>query len=57
MVVNLRSLDKYGSKHTGRKANIKANIGGTYEQIIMDGVYIREGTVGLYIREIKYIRR
>ena len=43
MVVNLRGLDKYGSKHTGSKTNMQAKIGGTYDQIRMDGVYIREG--------------
>ena len=34
-------IDKYGSKHTDSQTNIQANIGGTYERIIIDGVYIR----------------
>ena len=42
------NVDKYGSKHTGSQKNIRANIGGTYEQIRTDRVYIREH---------KYIRR
>ena len=46
-------LDKYGSKHTGSQTNIQAKIGGTYEQIITEGLYIREGTVGVYIWEVK----
>ena len=45
MVVNLRGLDKYVSKHTDSQTNIKANNGGTYERIRMDGIYIREGRV------------
>ena len=49
MVVNLRGLDKYGSKHTGSQTKIQAKIGETYEQMRTDGVYIQEGTVGLYI--------
>ena len=36
-------VDKYDIKHTGSQTNIQENIGGTYEQIITDGVYIREG--------------
>ena len=55
-VVNLRGLDKYGSKHTGIQTNIQTNIGLTYEQIITDRLYIREGTVGLYIWEGKDMR-
>ena len=43
MVVNLRGLDKHGIKHAGSQTNIQANIGGTYERIRTDGVYIREG--------------
>ena len=43
MVFNLSGLDKYDSKHTGSQTNIQANIGGTYERIRTDGVYIREG--------------
>ena len=34
-------IDKYGSKNTGIQTNIQAKFGGTYEQIIMDRVYIR----------------
>ena len=53
MAVNLRGLDKYGSKHTGSQTNIQANIGGTYDLIRTDTVYIREGTFRVYIREGK----
>ena len=38
MVVSLRGIDKYGSKHTGSQTNIQENIGGLCERIIMDGV-------------------
>ena len=57
MVVNFQGLDKYVSKHTGSQTNIQENIGGAYERIITDRVYIQKGTVGVYIREGKYIRR
>ena len=57
MVFNFLELDKYSSKHTGSQTNIQANIGGTYKQIITDGVYIREGTVRVYIRKGKYMRK
>ena len=50
-------IDKYGNKHTDIQTNIKANIGGKYERIIIDVVYIREGTVRVYKRESKYMRR
>ena len=50
-------IDKYGSKHTGSQTNIQANIGGTYEQIRTDGLYIWEGTVGVYTQEGKDTRR
>ena len=43
-------LDNYDSKHKGSQTNIQANIGGKYEQIRTDGVYIREGTVGVVQR-------
>ena len=56
MVVNLRILDKYGSKHTGSQKNIQVNIGGTFERIKTDRVYIREVTVGLYMKEGKDMR-
>ena len=42
MVVNLRGIDEYGSKRTGIHTNIQANIGGTYDRIINDRVYIYE---------------
>ena len=56
MAVNLRGLDKYGSKHTGSQTNIQAKIGGTNDRIRTDGVYIREGTVRVYIQEGKDMR-
>ena len=49
-VVNLRGIDKYGSKHIGRRTILQANIGGTYGKMRTDGVYRREGTNGVYIR-------
>ena len=49
MVVNLRGLDKYGRKNTGGQTNIQENIGGAYEQIRTNGVYIQEGMVVVYI--------
>ena len=52
-VVNLRGLDKYGSKHIGRRTNRQANIGGTYGQMRTDVVYRREGTNIVYIQEVK----
>ena len=42
LVVNLRGLDKYGSKHTGSHTNMQAKIGGMYKQIRTDGLYIYE---------------
>ena len=43
MVVNFQVLDKYGSKHKVIKTTVQAKIRGTYELIITDGLYIREG--------------
>ena len=40
-------LEIYGSKHTGSYTNIQAKIGGTYKKIRTNGVYIREGRVGV----------
>ena len=37
-VVNLRGLDKYGSKHTVSRTNVKAKIGGTYGKMGTYGV-------------------
>ena len=48
MVVNLWGIDKYDSKHTVSHKNVQENIGGMYELII---------TVGLYIQEVKDMRR
>ena len=44
--------DKYGSKHTGKRTNVQANIGGTYSQMRTNIVYRREQTNGVYIREV-----
>ena len=38
-----RTLYKYGSKYTGSQTNTQAKIGGRYEQIRTDRVYIKEG--------------
>ena len=46
-------LDKYGSKHTGRRINVQANIRGRYGQLRMDVVYILERTNGVYTQEGK----
>ena len=54
MVVNLRGLDKYSSKQPGSQTNIQANIGGTYEQIITDGVYTRSHGRSIYTRRQRY---
>ena len=37
------NIYKHGSKHTGSKTNIQAKIGGTYERIKTEGLYIQEG--------------
>ena len=50
------NIDKYGCIHAGGQKNIQAKIGGTYERIIMDGAYIREGMVGVYTPEGKDMR-
>ena len=52
-VVNLRGLDKYSSKNTGRQTNVQAKIGGTYRQMRMDRVYIQEVTNIVHIWEGK----
>ena len=52
-VINLRGLDKYGSKYTGSRTDVKAKIGGMYRQMRTDGVYRQEGTNGVYIQEGK----
>ena len=49
-VVNLRGLDKYGSKYTGSRKNVQAKIRETYRQMRTDGVYIREGTSAIHTR-------
>ena len=49
----MRGLDKYGSKNTGRWTNVQAKIGGTYGQMITDGVYSQEGTNIVHIQEGK----
>ena len=59
MVVNFQGLDKYGSKHTGNRTIIQANIGGKNGKMRTDGVYRKEGTNGVYILEVTngvYIR-
>ena len=33
MIVNMRGLDKYSSKHAGSQTNVQANTGVTYKQI------------------------
>ena len=50
-------LGEYVSKHTGIQKNIQSKIGETNKQIRMNGIYIQEGTGGVYIREYKDTRR
>ena len=47
------SLDKYISKHIGRRTNIQAKIGGTYIKMWTNVVYRWEGTNIVYIIESK----
>ena len=41
IVVNLRGLDKYGSKHTASWTSVQAKTGGTCEKTRMNGKYTR----------------
>ena len=49
----MTTVDKFGSKHTGRRTNLQANIRGTYGKIRTDGVYRREVTNIVYVQEGK----
>ena len=46
-------IDKYGSKHTGSRKNVQANIEVTYGKMRTNGVYRQGVTNGVYIQEGK----